>query len=210
MAKKEKKVRIFSALEVADICGVVNQTAINWIRNGFLKAFTTPGGQYRVYLEDLLEFLKARGMRIPADLAEKADDEPAWQRILIVDDDLAINTLLQKYFAKKLPDFQVRQAFDGFEAGTLLSEWKPGVVLLDINLPGVDGHKLCQRIKAGSSALTPVVIAITGLTDPGVEETIMKEGADAFFAKPLDLEKLKAAIEGLASDRQGKGGSHGS
>ena len=58
MARKEKKVRTFSALEVADICGVVNQTAINWIRNGFLKAFMTPGGQYRVYLEDLLAFLR--------------------------------------------------------------------------------------------------------------------------------------------------------
>ena len=65
MGKKEKKVRIFSALEVADICGVVNQTAINWIKNGFLKAFMTPGGQYRVYAEDLLAFLSSRGMRIP-------------------------------------------------------------------------------------------------------------------------------------------------
>jgi two-component system OmpR family response regulator len=206
MARKEKKVRIFSALEVADICGVVNQTAINWIRNGFLKAFTTPGGQYRVYLEDLLEFLTSRGMRVPPELVEKAGEEPAWQRILIVDDDETINTLLKKYFARKLPAYTVRQAFDGFEAGTLLSEWKPGIVLLDINLPGVDGHKLCQRIKSGNGALTPVVIAITGLTDSSIQEAIMREGADAFFAKPLDLDKLKDRIEGLVAARQGKGG----
>ena len=163
MAKKEKKVRIFSALEVADICGVVNQTAINWIRNGFLKAFTTPGGQYRVYLEDLVEFLTSRGMRVPPELSEGVEEEPSWQRILIVDDDETINTLLKKFLLRKLPDCEVRQAFDGFEAGTQLSEWKPGVVLLDINLPGVDGHKLCQRIKAGGGPAAPVVIAITGL-----------------------------------------------
>ena len=65
MAKNGKKVRIFSALEVANICGVVNQTAINWIKNNHLKAFTTPGGQYRIYAEDLLEFLESRGMRVP-------------------------------------------------------------------------------------------------------------------------------------------------
>ena len=53
MLKKDKKIRIYSALEVANICGVVNQTAINWIKNSHLKAFTTPGGQYRVYSEDL-------------------------------------------------------------------------------------------------------------------------------------------------------------
>ena len=42
MGKKGKKLKIFSALEVANLCGVVNQTAINWIKNGYLKAFTTP------------------------------------------------------------------------------------------------------------------------------------------------------------------------
>ncbi|HUW42488.1 MAG TPA: helix-turn-helix domain-containing protein, partial [Rectinemataceae bacterium] len=68
MSKSAKKVRIFSALEVANLCGVVNQTAINWIRNGYLKAFTTPGGQYRIYAEDLTEFLDSRGMRIPPEL----------------------------------------------------------------------------------------------------------------------------------------------
>ena len=70
MPKKTRRIRIFSALEVANLCGVVNQTAINWIRNGYLKAFTTPGGQYRVYAEDLIEFLQGRGMRVPAELAE--------------------------------------------------------------------------------------------------------------------------------------------
>ena len=206
MGKKEKKVRIFSALEVADICGVVNQTTINWIKNGFLKAFTTPGGQYRVYLEDLLGFLTARGMRIPAELADKGEENPGWQRILIVDDDETINNLLKKYLARKLPSFTILQAFDGFEAGTLLSESKPGVVLLDINLPGVDGHKLCQRIKSGAASGSPVVIAITGLTDGAVEQAIMREGADAFFAKPLDFDKLKDRIESLVAARQGKGG----
>ena len=68
MAKNEKQVRIYSALEVARICGVVNQTAINWIKSGHLKAFQTPGGQYRVYAEDMVAFLTSRGMRVPADL----------------------------------------------------------------------------------------------------------------------------------------------
>ena len=52
MNKDSNKTIVYSALEVANICGVVNQTAINWIRNGYLKAFSTPGGQYRIYLEN--------------------------------------------------------------------------------------------------------------------------------------------------------------
>jgi two-component system OmpR family response regulator len=202
MAKKEKKVRIFSALEVADICGVVNQTAINWIKNGFLKAFTTPGGQYRVYAEDLLEFLTSRGMRIPKELENKGTEEPEWEKILIVDDDDNINNLLKRYLNKRMPEYTVLQAFDGYEAGRMVAEWRPGVILLDINLPGLDGHRLCKKIKEDAALGNPLVIAITGLTDEGLEETIKGEGADAFFSKPLDFEKLRARILELSGKRR--------
>ena len=209
MGKKEKKVRIFSALEVADICGVVNQTAINWIKNGFLKAFMTPGGQYRVYAEDLLAFLTSRGMRIPEELLENEESAADWRRILIVDDDENINTLLKRFLTRRLPSCTIMQAFDGFEAGKQISESKPGVILLDIGLPGIDGHKLCKRIKEDPALGSPVIIAITGLTDSTMEQTIIAEGADAFFAKPLDFEKLCARIEEITAARVASGENHG-
>jgi two-component system OmpR family response regulator len=205
MGKKEKKIRIFSALEVADICGVVNQTAINWIKNGFLKAFTTPGGQYRVYAEDLLEFLTARGMRVPRDLEERPGEDPEWDKILIVDDDENINNLLKRFLSKRMAEYTVLQAFDGYEAGRMLAEWRPGVILLDINLPGLDGHKLCQKIKQDPALGNPAIIAITGLTEDGLEQTIRREGADAFLAKPIDFEKLRTQILDLAAGRRSGG-----
>jgi two-component system OmpR family response regulator len=206
MAKKEKKVRIFSALEVADICGVVNQTAINWIKNGFLKAFMTPGGQYRVYAEDLFAFLSSRGMRIPQELSASSEEGPDWNRILIVDDDQNINTLLKRYLTKLMPDRTVMQAFDGFEAGKLITEARPGVILLDISLPGIDGHKLCRRIKGDQALGSPVIIAITGLEEEGLEATVLGEGADAFFRKPLDFEKLREKLIELSEARTRGGG----
>ena len=210
MAKKEKKVRIFSALEVADICGVVNQTAINWIKNGFLKAFMTPGGQYRVYAEDLLAFLTTRGMRIPDELQESDENAADWHRVLIVDDDENLNTLLKRFLTRRLPSYTIMQAFDGFEAGKQITELKPGVILLDISLPGIDGHKLCKRIKEDPALGAPVIIAITGLTDSSLEKTILGEGADAFFAKPLDFEKLCVRIEELTASRVPAGEANGS
>ena len=201
MAKKEKKVRIFSALEVADICGVVNQTAINWIKNGFLKAFMTPGGQYRVYAEDLLAFLSARGMRVPDELLENSEEGPIWDRILIVDDDENINTLMKRYLTRRMPSATVLQAFDGFEAGKQISDARPGVIVLDISLPGIDGHRLCRRIKEDPGLGSPIIIAITGLTDDDMEATVISEGADAFFHKPLDLEKLHEKIAELTAAR---------
>jgi PleD family two-component response regulator len=195
MAKKNKKVRIYSALEVANICGVVNQTAINWIKNNYLKAFTTPGGQYRIYAENLLEFLQSRGMKIPDELKEIADQEHAGKSILIVDDDVDINNMMKNYFEKKFPDHSILQAFDGFEAGKMISEHKPKFIILDVDLPGVDGHKLCQKIKADDTLENPVVISITGLNDSRIKVAVLKAGADAFYAKPLDFEEIAGYIQ---------------
>jgi excisionase family DNA binding protein len=195
MAKKNKKVRIYSALEVANICGVVNQTAINWIKNNYLKAFTTPGGQYRIYAENLLEFLKARGMKVPQELKEIDEDGNAAKSILIVDDDSEINDMLKEYFEQKFPNSHVYQAFDGFEAGKLVNDKKPRVIILDVDLPGIDGHRLCQRIKQDGELDKPLVISITGLNDSRVKVAVLKAGADAFFAKPLDFEEIAAKIE---------------
>ena len=86
MGKTDNNKQTYSALEVAKLCGVVNQTTINWIKNGYLSAFTTPGGQYRVYADDLLEFLQSRGIRVPKELKKlKQENEHNDNTILIVD-----------------------------------------------------------------------------------------------------------------------------
>jgi two-component system OmpR family response regulator len=197
MAKNAKKVRIYSALEVANICGVVNQTAINWIKNGYLKAFTTPGGQYRVYSEDLIGFLHGRGMRIPDELRASAGETIASQKVLIVDDDRSLNNLLKQYLEKHFTGLAFLQAFDGFEAGSMLATLKPGLILLDIDLPGINGHEICKRIKKDDSLGKPKIIMISGLGDPELKELVLAEGADVFLEKPLDFEDVLNAMAGL-------------
>ncbi len=196
MARNGKKVRIFSALEVANICGVVNQTAINWIKNGHLKAFTTPGGQYRIYAEELRKFLMSRGMRVPDEL-QKLTLGSLTQKILIVDDNKELNDVLREMITSRVPDYDVLQAFDGFEAGRLISLERPVVVVLDIALPGLDGHKLCRKIKEDPGLDNPTVIAISGLDDPDEAKAILSEGADFFFPKPIDFEKFSAELTAL-------------
>jgi CheY-like chemotaxis protein len=203
MPRHDKRIRIFSALEVSNICGVVNQTAINWIKSGYLKAFTTPGGQYRVYADDLLEFLRSRGMRVPKELLQLEAEEGEWNRVLIVDDDSEFNNVVKKYLGKRLPDHTILQALDGYEAGRFLAEHKPSVIILDIDLPGIDGHNLCKKIKGDTGLGNPVIIAVTGLKDPKEKESILKDGADAFFSKPVDLAKLFQTIQMLVGENRG-------
>lgn len=197
MSKGDQKIRIFSALEVANICGVVNQTAINWIRNSYLKAFTTPGGQYRVYAEDLMDFLESRGMRIPDELADQFRDDVVWDRILVIDDDRIFNDLVKEFLQEEFPAFSIIQAYDGFDAGRLLLEKRPGFVILDIDLPGIDGHALCKRIKEEAIFGKPFIVTVTGTNTQENRERILAEGADAFFSKPFEFKAFSNIIHDL-------------
>jgi two-component system OmpR family response regulator len=197
MAKLDQKIKIYSALEVANMCGVVNQTAINWIRSGYLKAFTTPGGQYRVYAEDLSKFLESRGMRFPDELSKRGDRGVNWNSILVIDDDRDFNQVIKDFLALRFSFFEVIQAWDGFDAGRLCLEKRPGFLVLDVNLPGIDGYGLCRKIKTETPFGKPFIIAVTGQNDPSVKERIIAEGADAFFMKPVDFSSFGGVIADL-------------
>ncbi|WP_428771281.1 response regulator [Treponema sp. HNW] len=196
MSAKTHKTVIYSALEVANICGVVNQTAINWIRNGYLSAFTTPGGQYRVYLDDLIDFMKKRKMRIPEDLLAKASREKRNLRFLIVDDDKGLNTVLSKFLQREFKNSEIYQAFDGFEAGAFLVDKKPACVILDLDLPGVDGFKLCKKIRTSAEFGNPLIFVVTALNEEGIEEKCKALGADEFYYKPLNLNDIAEVCRG--------------
>lgn len=196
---KEDRVRVFSAMEAANLCGVVNQTTINWIRSGHLKAFTTPGGQYRIYAEDLLSFLEERKMRIPEELKAPAELGPDPEVILVVDDDRDLNQILKRILERKLPGIKVAQAFDGFEAGRKIAELRPGLVLLDYDLPGMDGASLCKRIRTDPTIGRPFVFSMTGLDTSDVKASLLAAGADDFFPKPLDFERLCGRASELLS-----------
>ena len=201
MAKTNKKERVFSAHEVANICGVVNQTAINWIDKGHLEAYTTPGGQYRVYADVLAKFLQKQGMRMPDELRQILAEQSKIENVLVVDDDQELNDLIKQFLDKRYPEFKVNQAYDGFDAGRAIAEYKPDVVLLDLNLPGVDGYKLCRQIKQDENLSRPIVIAITGMEDAEIEARATEAGADAFLRKPVQLDALPTMIEELAENR---------
>lgn len=197
MAQSEKTV-LYSALEVAKLCGVVNQTAINWIKNKHLKAFNTPGGQFRVYPEELMAFMKARNIQIPQELyCACYGDRYAPKGLLIVDDDRGLNSVIAKYMLKEFESLSVYQAFDGFEAGSLMAEKLPGIVILDLNLPGIDGFDLCKRINNNERFGKPAVIVITALECENLEQKVSEMGVRCFMKKPLDLTRISEVIRSI-------------
>jgi len=197
-----RKVKIFSALEVANICGVVNQTAINWIKNGYLKAFTTPGGQYRIYAKDLAAFLNNRGMGDSGEALQVILEKADWNAVLITTADIELNNQLQEAIYRALPEFTVLQAQDGFEMGLKLAGKKPGFILLDRNLPGVDHNRLLRLLKGEPTYGTPYVFIIGDDAKHGVSSGSREPGEsgdspDKVFTKPPNVDELVETIKDL-------------
>jgi excisionase family DNA binding protein len=197
MPRNNQKVRIFSALEVANICGVVNQTAINWIRSGHLKAFTTPGGQYRVYAEDLSAFLDKRGMRNSMDALQLITGNAARETVLIIDHDWDMNNHLKAWFQKNFSGYEVFQALDSFDAGYRMAVSRPGIVFLNADLPGTGGFELAEKIKNDPYLGNPLVVAFVGENAEEAGRKAPARRVDACFPRQTDLNELREFIEAL-------------
>ena len=192
MPKIARKVKIFSALEVANICGVVNQTAINWIKNGYLKAFTTPGGQYRIYAKDLAAFLDTRGMRDSGEALQGLLENVNFDTLLIAIEE-PTNSRLRDELTRLLPDFTFVQAFDGFDLGLRLVAEKPGFILLDKDIQGVNYRKIIRLLKTEPLYGKPYIF-ITG-DSPAGNYSDADEPADRAFPKPPDAEAIYRSIK---------------
>ena len=187
MEKKRKRIKIYSALEVANICGVVNQTAINWIKNGSLKAFTTPGGQYRVYAEHLVDFLKERGMKVPAEVLDSLNDGFVNdKKILIIDIDRVAIKDMREALSQALAGYSFITAATSFDAGRLLMAEKPEIIILSESFSELTVENLYDTISSRRDYEKPAIIFIAD------ENSTVRESkkADLFLHLPLDIEKL--------------------
>lgn len=191
--KKNEKVKNYSALEVANICGVVNQTAINWIKKKYLNAFSTPGGQYRVYGEDLASFMASRGMKIPSELTSFLHLDS--KTLLFIDDDDKFSGQFLDEVNSEYPSCIVDRADDGFEAGRKLVQEDRDIVLMNSDMVGFDAEKVCQCIRADSGGEKKSIIVFTEKIDTINKEALLDAGADVYLKKPFDVGQISIYLE---------------
>ena len=108
-------------------------------------------------------------------------------KLLIVDDEPEICDFLKSFFEER--NYEVNTATSGEEALKEVEQFKPTVVLLDIKMPGMDGVKALEAIKA-KHARTKVIM-VTALETRDKIEECLRLGADNYITKPLSLEYLE-------------------
>src|SRR6202011_3562660 len=112
--------------------------------------------------------------------------------VLVVDDGAANRELLQAYLAGL--DCDVRLAEDGASALEQIKAEPPDLVLLDVQMPGLDGYEVCRRIKATPRGRLLPVVMITALNHTDDRVRALESGADDFMAKPVERVELVARV----------------
>jgi len=90
---------------------------------------------------------------------------------------------------------------DGFAAIEAVKTGRPDVVLLDIGLPGIDGHEVARRLRA-ELVDPPALIAVTGYGQPSDRDTSFETGFLGHLTKPVDVDRLARMLERLFQDQQ--------
>jgi len=113
--------------------------------------------------------------------------------ILLVDDEPSIIQLSRMYLERD--GFKVESAADGQEALEAVSRYRPGLMVLDVMLPKLDGFEVCRRLRAENS---PVLIIMLTARDEDVDKIIGLElGADDYLTKPFNPRELLARVKAL-------------
>lgn len=121
-------------------------------------------------------------------------------RILVVDDHEDTAAMLGLLLA--LIGHQTQVAHDGLEALATTAAFRPDVVLLDINLPGLSGHEVARKLREMPSGRELMLIAVTAMDQEPHRLESRRSGFDAHLVKPVDshtLEALLAALRALRS-----------
>ena len=92
--------------------------------------------------------------------------------------------------------FNVKEAADGYDAGRMIGEFEPDVLILDLVMPGIDGFKVCRDIRTGDKADQIRIIVVTGFPDEDMFQRAREAGADECVAKPVEIERLIELIRG--------------
>lgn len=114
--------------------------------------------------------------------------------VLIVDDN-ALNLKLARVVLVH-HGFDVRTAADAEEAERMIESAPPRLILMDLQLPGMDGFELTRKLKANPQTRHIIIVALTAYAMKGDEERALHAGCDGYLAKPIDTRALPALVEG--------------
>ena len=113
-------------------------------------------------------------------------------RVLIVDDNAMNVIVTQEVLAAD--GFEIESACDAFEARALIATFRPDLILMDVQMPVVNGLTLTREIKADPASRHIVIVAYTAFAMQGDEAKMRAAGCDGYLSKPINVNKFAAQV----------------
>ena len=186
MTRKPNPDELMTPAEVARRIGVSPITVRSWVSKGWLKSRVTPGGHRRYLWADIENLLEKKG-RSPT------PTEPV--KVLVIDDDTQFRSYMINALHMLMPDALLKEACDGFQAGMLIAEFRPDLILLDYAMPRINGVEVCKMIKANPAYAGARIVAVTGFADAEIHASLMKAGVDKVVLKPFVLKDIEKMLD---------------
>lgn len=123
-------------------------------------------------------------------------------RILLIEDNPQ-NRYLAKFLLEQR-GHEVLEAETGPRGLEMAAECSPDLILLDIQLPGMDGHAVARTLKSDSRLKSIPVVAVTSYAMVGDREKCLEAGAEGYIEKPIDPETFPAAVESFLGSPKGE------
>ncbi len=125
---------------------------------------------------------------------------PAMARLLFVDDDAELRTIFRRTAERH--GFTVITAADGVEGLALAQSDQPDLVVLDVNMPRMDGRDVCRALKADDQTRAIPVLFLSARGDPFSRQLGLELGAEDFIEKPFDLDGLMRKVKYMLRKRE--------
>lgn len=182
-----RRAEFLTPTQVADRLLVAAVTVRLWASKGLLPSVTTLGGHRRFRAEDVEAFAAQH----------QAAARRQATRILIIDDDREFSSYLAKLIAANAQGVVVDVANDGFSAGVTCQATRPDIVILDLQMPDMDGFEVCAMLRTMFGRRRPRIVALTAFPSEKSVRRILAAGADACLAKGTPINTLLQEL-GLA------------
>jgi two-component system, cell cycle response regulator DivK len=114
------------------------------------------------------------------------------EAILLVDD--SPDNLILTQFLLESEGFEVSTAEDAEQALKVLKTYRPLLILMDVQLPGMDGLELTRQLRADPTWTDVVIVALTAYAMKGDEENALAAGCDGYITKPIDTRTFAAIV----------------
>ena len=174
---------VYTTGEAAKICKVSQQTIIRCFDSGQLKGFRVPGSRFRrIPRDQLVVFMRDNG--IPTDALDDGK-----RKVLVVDDDKELVELICDSLERD-GRFRTRSVNNGFDAGMMVKEYRPDLIVLDVMLPDINGKEVCIKIRSDNSLEAVRIICISGMVEEDKIAELKAAGANDFLQKPFETDRL--------------------